>query len=228
MHPRADADWDAEPGSRLTRTLRGLGCDRRDLLALAVMVTGALLIPVLLWLRVQPTGQAAPTSVASDAPAGTTDAGVTIALDEIVVHVAGEVSAPGLYRMPGDGRVADALAAAGGPLPTAALDAVNLARPLRDGEQLLIPAVGVATAPGAPGAPGGAPADSGLRPDGLLDLNRATPAELEDLPGIGPVLAERIVAHREEIGGYTDIGQLRDVTGIGERRFQELAELVAV
>ena len=78
------------------------------------------------------------------------------------------------------------------------------------------------------GAATEAAAASGVRPDGRLDLNTATAVQLQSLPGIGPVLAERIVAHRDASGPFTEVGQLREVTGIGERTFQGLADLVAV
>ena len=143
------------------------------------------------------------------------------------MHVAGAVAAPGLYRLPGGSRVDDGLVAAGGPLPNAALDGLNLARPLTDGEQVLVPAAGVGEASAVP-ASGAASAPSAARPDGKLDLNRATVQDLDALPGIGPVLAQRIVNHRGEQGPFKTVGMLRDVPGIGERTFQQLAPLVAV
>lgn len=146
--------------------------------------------------------------------------------EPLVVHVAGRVARPGLYRLAPGARVADALDAAGGALPDALLDAVNLARPLEDGEQLLVPG------PGPPGgsAAGGASAapEGARRPDGRLDLNRASVAELEALPGIGPVLAGRIVAWRERHGAFRSVRDLRRVQGIGEKLYRSLAELVAV
>jgi competence protein ComEA len=134
----------------------------------------------------------------------------------LLIHVAGEVVRPGLYRLAGGARVADALAAAGGATERADLAAVNLARVLEDGEQLVVPG------PAPPGAPPGA------REDGKVDLNRASAAELDALPGIGPVLASRIVAYRDAHGGFGSVRDLRRVQGIGDKLYRSLAELVAV
>lgn len=209
--------------ARARRGLADLGCSPAEITALIVLVAGAVAVLGLLWVLARP-GQPLQGEPAEDEP----DGGVDLVEEELVVHVAGEVAAPGLYRLPGGARVADALDEAGGALPDAVLEALNLARPLSDGEQLLVPG----PAPPAPQSPDGAApaqtAPSAWRPDGLLDLNRATPADLEELPGIGPVLAERVVAHRDEVGGFTAVGDLRDVPGIGEQKFQAVAELVAV
>lgn len=206
---------------RLRRGLADLGCSPAELAALAVLLAGAVAALGLLWLLARPGAEEA------ESPPGVPD-GLQAADAELVVHVAGKVTAPGLYRLPAESRVADALEAAGGPLPDAVLDALNLARPLSDGEQLLVPgpapAVGERGGDHATSAAGA----SAWRPDGLLDLNRASAEDLEQLPGIGPVLAERVVSHREQAGGFRAVGDLRDVPGIGEKKFQALAELVAV
>jgi competence protein ComEA len=131
------------------------------------------------------------------------------------VHVSGAVVAPGLVIVPGGSRVADAIRAAGGALPSADLGALNLAAPVGDGERLIVPAAG-----GPDAAP---PSVSGAGP---LSLNRATAAELEELPGVGPVLAERIIAHRERIGGFSSVEDLLDVSGIGERTLAEIRDRV--
>lgn len=211
---------DASVLVRLRRGLGDLGCSRAEMAALSVLLAGAVAALALLWVLARPS---------APAPGAAPDAAGELALpvDEIVVHVAGEVAAPGLYRLPDGARIADALDEAGGPLPDAALDTLNLARPLTDGEQLLVP--GPAPPPGADADDHAAPAPpSAWRPDGLLDLNRATVEDFDQLPGIGPVLAERIHAHREDVGGFTAVGDLREVTGIGEKKFQALAELVVV
>lgn len=215
---RMEARDAAPPAQRLLAALRGLGCGPAELVALTALVSGALLVPLLLWFVVARPDQRVPTpQELRSPPLGEPTA------DALVVHVAGEVVAPGLYELPGNARVADALAAAGGPQADAVLDALNLARPLRDGEQLVVPGPGQRAA----GAPATAAAGGEL-PDGRLDLNRASAEELEALPGLGPVLAARIVEYRDEHGGFTDVGELRQVPGIGERKFQQLAELVAV
>jgi competence protein ComEA len=221
-----------------------LGCTGAELVALGVLVTGALAALGLLWVAARPGAPLDPRPTA--APIGTP--GVAVTAEEVVVHVAGAVASPGLYRLPGGARVADALAAAGGPLGDAALERLNLARALADGEQLLVPtqaevAAGAAVGGGAGAGNGvgdGAPSNAGpgaavapgapsaVRPDGTLDLNLATAADLDTLPGIGPVLAQRIIDHRDAAGGFATVGDLRDVPGIGEKRFQELSQLVAV
>jgi competence protein ComEA len=119
--------------------------------------------------------------------------------------------------------VVDAVDAAGGVLPGADPGLLNLARVLLDGEQVL---VGVEPPPGAvdPVTDAAAVAD----PEGRIDLNRASVADLDELPGVGPVLAERIVAHREKAGPFTGVEQLREVDGIGESRYAELQERVVV
>lgn len=131
----------------------------------------------------------------------------------ITVHVAGAVSEPGLVHVGEHARVADAVAAAGGAVGAADLGSLNLAAPLRDGDRLEVPYIGDATSPGA--TPAG------------VDLNRATAAELEALPGVGPVLAQRIVSHREERGPFTMVEDLLDVAGIGEAKLAQLREAVA-
>lgn len=144
----------------------------------------------------------------------------------LTIAVAGEVARPGLVEVPDGARVADVLQAAGGVLPGTDLSALNLARRVADGEQV---AVGVPPAPDAVPATGGAgaPGGNGDGP-GPVDLNRADAAALDALPGVGPVTAERILAWRERNGRFTRIEQLREVEGIGERRFAQLRELVVV
>jgi competence protein ComEA len=144
---------------------------------------------------------------------------------EVTIHVAGQVHRPGLVVVPIGARVADAIEAAGGPTAAAELGALNLARLVTDGEQIVVSAIGDAPAAGD----GSVDAAAGAwGADGLLDLNAATAADLEELPGVGPVLAGRIVDWREQHGPFVDVGQLREVSGIGEKTFQSLAELVTV
>jgi competence protein ComEA len=136
----------------------------------------------------------------------------------LVVDVAGAVRRPGLVRLPAGARVADALAAAGGLKRGATTAGLNLARKLVDGEQVLVGAPGAA--PPGPAAPGAAAP--------LLNLNTATADDLDGLPGIGPVLADRIVEWRTAHGSFTSVEQLREVSGIGARKFESLRELVTV
>lgn len=146
----------------------------------------------------------------------------------LYVHVAGEVRRPGLVRVPEGARVAAAVARAGGPARRADLTVVNLAQRLEDGQQVIVPRVGaggaVADGGAAPstGATGGAAGSGGVP----LSLATATVEQLEQLDGIGPTLAERILAFRDEHGGFRSVDQLQEVEGIGEKRFAALKEAV--
>lgn len=144
----------------------------------------------------------------------------------VYVHVLGAVAAPGLYVLPAGSRVVDAVAAAG-LLPTADRSAVNLARPVSDGEQLLIPAVGEAPPAGSVPLAGGAAAPPPPG-DGRIDLNTADEAALDTLPRIGPALAERIIQWREDNGRFTSIEDLLAVPGIGDKMLEGLRDLVRV
>jgi competence protein ComEA len=154
---------------------------------------------------------------------------------DIFVHVAGAVRRPGLYRVPSAARVAEALERAGGPLRRAELTAVNLAARMEDGQQVVVPAAGavpVAGAAGArasPGTAGAAPGAAGAVPGAAgvkLSLAAATVDQLEELDGIGPTLAGRIIEYRDAHGGFRSVDQLREVDGIGEKRFATLREAV--
>jgi competence protein ComEA len=152
----------------------------------------------------------------------------------VVVHVAGAVRRPGVYRLRPGARVDDALHEAGGPTRRADLSAVNLAAKAEDGRQVLVPervrtggggvaggGVGAATSGGA--AAGGAPA-----PGQPLNLNMATLEQLDTLEGIGPTLAQAILDFREENGGFGSVDELAQVPGIGEKRMASLREQVTV
>ncbi|MFR9724958.1 helix-hairpin-helix domain-containing protein [Streptomyces sp. MS19] len=165
----------------------------------------------------------APTAGTSPVSDGQDQAAPGAVAGAVVVDVAGAVADPGIYTLPAGSRVADAIDAAGGSEPGTDTDGLNRARLLLDGEQILVGATAPAPAPGA-GARSGAPA----APAAPVSLNSATPDQLQDLPGIGPVLAERIVAHRQQHGGFTSVGQLGDVSGIGERRLAELRDRVTL
>ncbi|MFB7370499.1 helix-hairpin-helix domain-containing protein [Streptomyces sp. NPDC056222] len=140
----------------------------------------------------------------------------------VVVDVSGKVRRPGVLTLPGGSRVADALRAAGGVKPGTDVTGLNRARVLMDGEQVV---VGLPVMPNAAGVGAGGVGTTGVRA-GPLSLNAATVEQLDTLPGVGPVLAQHIVDHRLEHGGFRSVAELREVTGIGERRFAELAPLV--
>jgi len=148
-----------------------------------------------------------------------------------VVHVAGAVARPGVVRMPAGGRVVDAIEAAGGGVPGADLDALNLAAKVADGQRILVPRVGEPPPPpleepGAPADAGGTGATDG--PAAPVNLNTASSAALEELPGIGPALAQAIIRYREEHDGFRAVAELQEVRGIGDARFADLEPLVAV
>jgi competence protein ComEA len=140
----------------------------------------------------------------------------------IVVDVAGKVVRPGIYRLPADSRVFDAVRAAGGARAGVDTVSINLAAPLQDGEQIV---VGVSGIP----PPGGAgPTSAASTAPAVVDLNAATLDQLETLPGVGPVLGQRILDWRTEHGGFASVDQLNEVSGIGEVTFAELRELVTI
>ncbi len=141
---------------------------------------------------------------------------------QVIIHVSGGVHRAGVVTLPTGSRVADAVIAAGGATDDADLDLLNLARLLNDAEQVHVPRVG--EEPAAHGA-GGAAGPAG---DGRVDINRASAAELESLPGIGPARARAIVTYREEHGPFGVPGDLRAVSGIGEATFQNLADRIRV
>ncbi len=138
---------------------------------------------------------------------------------EVVVHVAGAVVRPGVYRLRGSDRVADAIDEAGGPTPEADVHELNLAASLADGDRVYVPRVGEAL-PVATGGDGS--------PATPININRATAAELEALPGVGAVTAKAIVAYREEHGPFHSVDQLLEVRGIGPGRLEAVRDQVRV
>ncbi|WKU08545.1 ComEA family DNA-binding protein [Micromonospora sp. HUAS LYJ1] len=180
--------------------------------------------------RPQPEPVRPATTVAGPESSGGPASGPAVApTGELVVAVAGRVRRPGLVRVPAGARVADAVEAAGGALPGTDVALLNPARKVADGELIL---VGVTAPPGATGS-GAAPAGpaavpGGAAPGGRVNLNTATLAQLDALPGVGPVLAQRILTHRDQHGGFRSVGDLRQVDGIGDARYEQLKDLVTV
>ncbi|MER6396165.1 ComEA family DNA-binding protein [Kitasatospora sp. NPDC001603] len=159
-----------------------------------------------------------PESSAGPVPAAPGDAA---ARTVVVVDIGGRVHAPGVHTLPGGSRVADALRVAGGPLPETETKGLNLARVLTDGEQIL-----VGEPDGAAQAVGG-PA-TGAVPKPPVSLNHATLEQLDTLPGVGPTLAQRIIAFRASHGSFRSLDQLRQVSGIGERTYAELRPMLTL
>jgi competence protein ComEA len=141
----------------------------------------------------------------------------------VIVHVAGAVASPGLYRLGGAPRVADAVDAAGGVAPDADVDALNLAAPVADGQRIYVPRQGEAGADPSAGDTGVVAADS--QP---VDLNSATSEQLDALPGIGPSTAEAIISYRREHGRFRSVDELLEVRGIGQAKLDELRAKVRV
>ena len=195
----------------LPEGLRGGRWDpgRRGLPVLVAIAVIAALAAGFVVLRARPHEVVAPPATVGSAAPGS---GAVV-----VVDVAGKVRHPGIVRLPLGSRVDDAVRAAGGPLPGASYDGLNRARKLTDGEQVLVgvPPPAGSTAPGAAG-------------DGRVDLNIADLAALDSLPGIGPVLAQKILDWRTEHGRFASVDQLREVSGIGESKFAAVKNKVRV
>jgi competence protein ComEA len=145
----------------------------------------------------------------------------------VVVHVAGWVRRPGVYELTEGRRVIDAIELAGGARPGADLGGLNLAAVLTDAQQVVVPKEGATAGFPATGT-SGVPSSSASPVEALVNVNTATPGELETLPGIGEVLAGAIVAYREEHGPFSSVNQLLDVSGIGEVTLEEIRELVTI
>lgn len=189
----------------------------------------------------QPSGHGSPdppemSSLAAPTPPanGALPSSATVTQGVLVVHVAGAVKNPGVYRVGPGSRVFDAVNAAGGALPAAELAALNLAAPLADGLQVFVPtkeeAAKMVPHPGAVLAPDSVPgsAANSHPGNGLLNLNTASAAELDALPGVGPVLAERIVTWRTDHGPFASVDALDAVSGIGAKMMASLRDLVTV
>lgn len=157
---------------------------------------------------------------------------------EIYVHVAGEVHLPGLYKLPQGARVADAIKMAGGATSDADMDALNLAMPLKDGDKIVVPKK-ASQGPENPEMHAGIQIPStanqnqesgSLQSGGTskININTASAKELESLPGIGPVLAQRIVDYRAQKGGFKNIEEIKEVSGIGDKRFEAIKDLITV
>ncbi|MEV4122673.1 helix-hairpin-helix domain-containing protein [Micromonospora sp. NPDC049645] len=213
------------PGSRLP----GPGAfdpGRRGVRALAVVAVVVVLIAAGWAWRSRPRSEPVAPLVGETASAVPVadPSGSGSGSGELVVAVAGKVRKPGLVRLPAGSRLADAVQAAGGALPGVDVALLNPARKVTDGELIV---VGV-TPPPVPGGAAG-PAAGGAAPAaGPLNLNTATLAQLDTLPGVGPVLAQRILTHRDQHGGFKSVGDLRQVDGIGDARYEQLKDLVTV
>ncbi|MFE2043415.1 helix-hairpin-helix domain-containing protein [Streptomyces sp. NPDC059477] len=211
-----------------------VGLERRSVVALTVVLVLAAGFAVHHYWTGRPQTLRAPEVVEAAVPFGATAAtprevtasaapggADSTAGAVVVVDVGGKVREPGVHRLPVGSRVADALRAAGGVRPGTKLDGLNRARVLVDGEHVVV---------GGPAAPGPQVAADGVPGPGAsaapVSLNSATPEQLDALPGVGPVLARHIVDYRTQHGGFRSVDELREVNGIGDRRFADLRDLV--
>ncbi|HMK92060.1 MAG TPA: helix-hairpin-helix domain-containing protein [Thermoleophilia bacterium] len=184
----------------------------------------------------EPTGEPllalSSAAQASPAPAPSPSGGASPA--QLVVYLCGAVRRPGVYHLDQGARVADLLALGGGALGKAELQAINLAAPLTDGQQVVVPEKGAAgaaaAAPAAPAGPGASDSASGAAavPGAPVNLNTATLEQLDALPGVGPSTAQKIIDYRTANGGFKSVDDLNNVSGIGDVRFEALKDLVTV
>ncbi len=208
------------PAGRLVRrwvparfTADGVPVKRRWFAVVAVLIAVAVIVSGAVALFGHRPGVESPPPLPTAKAAG--DLPAAAGKSPLVVSVVGKVRNPGLVTIPPGSRVADALTAAGGAQPGTDLTGLNLARRLTDGEQVAV------------GVPVPAAAGTGT-PPGKLELNTATAEQLDTLPGVGEVMAKRIVDWRTGHGGFTTVEQLRDIEGIGESKYTKIRELVTV
>ena len=244
----SSAAWDAEEWEDVPTRI-SVGPWSRPALRGLILLTaiGAVVIAYLMWQSAprevvevasaapQESGIATPevlamgaplTGASESAPPEARASSAPAVVIEVVVHVAGQVRRPGLIRLPAGSRVADAIEQAGGFTRARAATSINLARILVDGEQIL-----VSDRPGAAAAPPASPPDGPTVASdvgAVIDLNTATEVALDALPGVGPVLAGRIVAWRQEHGAFRSVDELGEVSGIGDATLARLRPLVRV
>lgn len=233
LRPDPPESWRA----RATSALAGLR-PARVAAGVATVVVTALAAAWLLRAPAPPVEASLPparplASTASSAASAATPPALTTstAAAVVVVQAAGAVARPGVYQLPAGARVADVIAAAGGVTADADPAAVLLAAMVADGERVYVPRVGeVPPAPVGPAGAGGSAANGAAEsePAGPVNLNAATEAELDSLPGVGPATAAAIVAHRETAGPFASVDQLLDVRGIGPAKLEALRPLVTV
>lgn len=169
-----------------------------------------------------------PSSTSINSSDASPVASSTVAAQKVLVHVAGKVKKPGVVRLDADSRVEDAINAAGGVLANTDVSALNLARKVNDGEQIL---VGVEGADSSANGETGETADGGGKTSGgnrKISINQATKEQLEKLPGVGESLAERIIAYRKEQGKFQSVEDLKNVSGIGEKKYAALADMISL
>ncbi len=216
FHPQvAKMEADAKPCSGKADVNQWLEAHRTLVLAaVGLLIAAAGLIFALRW--------QAPAPIVIESPPPSMTPLPTATSGPMQVYISGAVAHPDVYTLPPDAIVRDAVEAAGGFTADADRDRINLAQHLSDGEHIHIPRLGEAPTP-APQISEGTPL-----PSGPIDINTATQAELETLPGIGPALAQRIIEYREEHGPFASIEQIQNVSGIGPAKFEAIKDLITV
>lgn len=195
----------------------------------AAGAVGIVIAATIGWMLVRPSAPGAETTLGTLVPSASVESVATVDATatpgaRVLVHVAGSVGTPGVYEVASGARVVDAVTAAGGPLPRAATDAINLAAPVTDGERIYLPAVGEVIDPvSMAGGSGG----GGATGTTLVNVNTATADELDSLPGIGPSTAAAIIARRDEIGRFVGYDDLLTVPGVGPAKVDALRGLIA-
>jgi competence protein ComEA len=203
--------YEAAHGNPLPEPARGLRWSIRPRVAVTVLACVVVLVAFAVLAH-----RAQPGAVAVDEPLAAVEPGTSVVSGSITLHVVGAVASPGVVEVPLGARAGDAIAAAGGALPEAELSSINLARTVQDGEQIRVAHAGEA---------GAAVSGAG---SGLVSINEADAAALESLPGIGPVLAERIVKDRESNGPFASVDDLDRVSGVGAAVLERVRDHVTV
>jgi competence protein ComEA len=219
-----------EPGVSLAARFDAWRGDRRIVATVCACLAVAAAIA---WWRAGTSSADVPDARVASEPTTVATSTTTVAATELIVNVVGAVRAPGVVRVDAGARVVDAIAAAGGADADADLVRLNLAAPVADGARIAVPKVGepapaldpaAVSGGGGGGSGGGGPTDS----TGPINLNTATAAELEELPGIGPATAAAIVSDRDAHGPFASVDDLSRVRGIGPAKLEQLADLVTV
>lgn len=232
-----DGVGSAGPGGARWRLGPSLMLDRRAVAGLVVLLLLAVGYGVQHFWLARPQSVAVPAVAVApaepgEAATGTPEVATGAALPApgggdartvVVIDIGGRVHAPGVHTLPGGSRVADALRVAGGPLPDTETKGLNLARVLTDGEQILVGEPGPDSAAGAGGGPAGV-----AGPKQPVSLNHGTLEQLDTLPGVGPTLAQRIIAFRASHGSFRSLDQLRQVSGIGDRTYAEIRPMLTL
>jgi competence protein ComEA len=221
------SDSEAEPEGALAPSAQGGARWRVGLGAAVVLLVLGVAVAVVAGLvsgggAAEPVAELTPTSGAAVTPGSP----APTAAASVVIHVLGQVKRPGVYELSVGARAIDAIGAAGGFTAGADQSALNLAQVLVDGQQVLVPRPGEAPPASAAGA--GAPASGTPAPGAEVDLNTATLEQLETLPRVGPAMAQRIIDWRTQNGGFSSVDDLNNVSGIGDKTFAELKDLVVV